>query len=576
MLAARIFRGAAAVALSVGVAVAAAVAPPSQAADPGPVELAIIAPIVAPAGTIGLLSSDALDIYTGPGGALTRQLDAVIDRPVTLAIDPMIIASIRALGGAAPVSAATWLDRLERAGNESFLLPYADSDVTLGIQAGSPFVIAPESFAFAIDPANFGPAVSPEESPSPGVTPSPTPTDEADLPALPTTDDLLAWPNVIPGLVWPRAGTVAESDLATLTLSGFSSVILSSGNVTRDATAGPLLSINGSTAIVTDDTVSERLGAAAGTSTTDGFQSALPSLRAAVASAGTVQSGQAAVVATLPRSVQRPGTSTAASISALLTSQDVTLVPLSVALADREPIAASLAPGSHDQAQISEANRLLVAESADARFAPIVDDATTITAPRRLALLALLSTQWGENPTRWTTAVANYVEASEDLRSSVEIVTTSPFTLLADNGTLPIPVSNQLGQAVTVYLTIRPLTAQLAVTEINVPVTIEPNSQARASVPVQAISNGSVQAVMTLSSSDGSQVGQPAVTEINVQAGWETPVVLIIGGLVVVVFAVGLVRNILRRRGSKESAESTEDAESTEEADTEAKPGNDG
>ena len=547
------FRGAAAVALAVGVAVAGGVAPTADAAEAGPVQLAVIAPIVSPAGTVGLLSSDALEVHTGPGGALTRQLDAVIDRPVTIAIDPMIIVSIRVLGVSAPPTAATWLSRLERAGNETFLLPYADSDVTLGIQAGSPLVIEPETFTFAIDPANFGPAVTPEASPTPGQTPTPTPTpsDDAEPPSLPTTEDLLSWPNSIEGLVWPAAGTVSEADLGVLTASGYSSVILSSGNVERDAASGPLVEVGGLSAIVTDDAVSERLAAAAGTSTPDGFQTSLPSLRASVASAGSAASS---VVATLPRSVQRTGTNTAATISALQSSADVTLVPLSAALAGRLPAAAaSLAPGSHSPEQIAEANRMLVAESADARFAPIVEDSTTISSPRRLALLALLSTQWAENPARWATGVENYVEASEDLRSSVEIVTTSPFTLLADNGALPIPVSNQLDQAVTVYLTIRPLTAQLAVTEVNVPVTIEPNSQARANVPVQAISNGSVQVVMTLSSADGSQVGQPAVTEINVQAGWETPVVLVIGGLVVVVFAVGLVRNILRRRrGSKD------------------------
>lgn len=552
MLAARIFRGAAAVALAVGVAAAAGVAPPAQAADPGPVELAIIAPIVAPAGTVGLLSSDALAVYTGPGGVLTRQLDAVIERPVTLAIDPMIIVSIRMLGVSAPASAATWLSRLERATNESFLLPYADSDVTLGIHAGSTVVLEPESFSYAIDPANFGPAATPDETPTAPGSPTPSPTADSEPPSLPTTEDLLRWPAVIPQLVWPNAGTVGDADLAVIGASGFSSIILSSGNVTRDATAGPLVTIGDLSAIVTDDAVSERLTAAAGTSTAEGLQSALPTLTASVANAGAVQNGPPSVVASFARSVPPSGTNVASTISALQSNPDVTLVPLSAALDGREAAAASLAPGAHSQEQIAEANRLVVAEVADARFAPIVEDATTITAPRRLALLALLSGQWQENPARWSTAVQGYVETSEDLRSSVEIVTTSPFTLLADNGTLPIPVSNQLNQPVTVYLTIRPLTAQLAVSEVNVPVTIEPNSQARASVPVQAISNGSVQVVMTLSSSDGSQVGQPAITEINVQAGWETPVVLVIGGLVIVVFAVGLVRNILRRRGSKD------------------------
>jgi hypothetical protein len=191
---------------------------------------------------------------------------------------------------------------------------------------------------------------------------------------------------------------------------------------------------------------------------------------------------------------------------------------------------------------------MLVAETSDARFASIVEDPTTITAPRRVALLRLLSIGWIGNEAGWSTAVQRQIDSSDDLRSSVGIVTTSPFTLLADNGTLPIPVSNELDEAVTVYLTVRPLTGKLAVSDSRVEVKIEPNAQARAQVPVQAISNGSVQVVMTLTSASGTSIGQPAITEINVQAGWETPIVLAIGAVVVLVFAGGLVRNIVRRR----------------------------
>jgi hypothetical protein len=57
-----------------------------------------------------------------------------------------------------------------------------------------------------------------------------------------------------------------------------------------------------------------------------------------------------------------------------------------------------------------------------------------------------------------------------------------------------------------------------------------------------------VQVLVTLNSSAGVQVGAPTVAEINVQAGWETPIVLVLAAIVVMVFAVGIVRNILRRR----------------------------
>jgi len=37
-------------------------------------------------------------------------------------------------------------------------------------------------------------------------------------------------------------------------------------------------------------------------------------------------------------------------------------------------------------------------------------------------------------------------------------------------------------------------------------------------------------------------------TKVNVQAGWETPIVVVIAILVIALFGFGIVRSILRRR----------------------------
>lgn len=544
MLAARVSRGAAAVSIAIGLVVASAVVPSAQAADPGPVEVAIIAPIVAPPGTTGLIPADLLEQYTSPTGLLSRQLDAVAGRPVTIAIDPMILASIRVLGTGAPATALAWLDSLESATNESFLLPYADSDVTLATQAGSMSVLSPEGFSFAIDPTLFGPAVE---------TSTPTPTeapDEDAAPALPTTEDLLAWDSDFPTTIWPREGTVSSSDLGAFAASGFDTVILSSGNVSRDATTGPSVDLDGTPAIITDDAVSAALRAAATSLTQEGLQAALPGLQSAIAEAGAVQDGQAAVVASLDRAVAVTGSSVSLTIASLSADASITLVPLSDALDGSTAGPATLVDGAQDADRVAVVGRLLEAQSAEARFATILADPSTLTAPRRLEVLGLLSIGWKDNTAGWAAATDDFLDASADLLDAVQVVTTSTFTLLADNATLPIPIRNDLAQAVTVYVTVRPETAQLAVTDSLVEVTIEPNSQAKAQIPVQAITNGSVQVLITLTSAAGIGIGQPAVTEINVQAGWETPIVLVLAGIVVLVFAVGIVRNIFRRRRS--------------------------
>ena len=81
-----------------------------------------------PADDDRLLDAETLTTYTAPGGLLTRQLDAVVGTTVAIGLDPMIVASIRVLGTAAPAVGA----RLPRApgdwSNEVFLLAYADAD----------------------------------------------------------------------------------------------------------------------------------------------------------------------------------------------------------------------------------------------------------------------------------------------------------------------------------------------------------------------------------------------------------------------------------------------------------------
>ena len=62
------------------------------------------------------------------------------------------------------------------------------------------------------------------------------------------------------------------------------------------------------------------------------------------------------------------------------------------------------------------------------------------------------------------------------------------------------------------------------------------------------LTNGTVDFVVTLAAANGQQIGSDVVGEVNVQAGWETPIVIAIAGVVVLIFGVGIVRTILRRR----------------------------
>ena len=199
------------------------------------VGLGLVMPIVVPREPTGIIDSETLQGYTEPAGLLSRELNAALSPsfPMAIAVDPMILASIRLLGSDAPQSAIDWMSRLESAPNDKFTLSYADSDLTAGVQAGAGAVLAPQSLDFALDEARFD-APTDEATQSPEPT---APTDEPGAVVLPTTEELLALPNSVGGIGWPAADSVVTDDLPALTAAGYSSLILSSGNVASEGTS---------------------------------------------------------------------------------------------------------------------------------------------------------------------------------------------------------------------------------------------------------------------------------------------------------------------------------------------------
>ncbi|MEP6480623.1 MAG: DUF6049 family protein [Rhodoglobus sp.] len=511
-----------------------------------PVKVAIIVPLVVPHSDTGLLTADDLVQYTSPLGLLTRQLDAVIDRPVALAIDPMIIVSIRALGAAAPLTATDWLDRLAAASNQTFALAYSDTDLTLATQAGAPIIPAPQSFDFALDAANFAPASAATATPAPTAPPT-----TSTPPAWPSTQTLLDWPYSLSGIAWPGEDTVVTKDLKPLAASGYTTAILSSSNVNREAGAGASVKVGDEGVLVSDAPVSVALRSAARAVSDDEWNSAMVVLRAAIQAAGASQPAGATVLGTFDREVPFTGGRLSETVSALATTSDVLDVPISSVIAG-PATKATISEKPQPDDRVLLATRVLAAERSEQLFASVAKSPLAVTAPRRLEVLSLFGNQWQSNLVAWPAAAEDFLAASKDLTSSVSVVAGSRINLLADRATLPIAVTNKLDQAVTVYITIEPDTALLAVESSAIKLVIEPNSQGKGQVPVQAISNGRVGITISLASASGVAIGSPTRASINVQAGWETPVVVVLAALVVGTFAAGIVRVIFRRR--RESA----------------------
>lgn len=502
--------------------------------------LAIAMPIVTPPGTTGLLSAEELTAWTAPDGLLTAQLDTALAHSIAVGVDPMILASIRILGTSAPASAVEWLDRFALLRGDTFALNYADADQALLSRAGGTVPLAPISFP--IDPELFAPES--EETPPPIEAPSGSPS------AVPTPESLVAGEFSLLDLAWPRDDSIGQGDLAALRAAGYSRVLLNSAEVGVSPVT-PNVLVDDVAVSVSDDDVSLLLRSAASATTELDWRHAMTSLAAHLAVAGAEHRGTT-LLATLGREGSSYGPRLGATLTALEELPWVTPTRLSDTISG-SAASARLVPAAESPDRVRTVTELLASEAATEQFSSVVVDPTLVTGPRRLSLLALLASSWASDAEGWARSARAYVSQGEELLDSVHIPDSSTITFLQEKGNLPIAVMNELDFPVTVYVTVQPERAILDVLDDRVELTIEANSQAKASIPVQSIANGEVRTKVFLTSPAGVLVSTPAFVVLNVQAGWETAATVVLAIIVVALFAAGIARTVLRWRRLRSS-----------------------
>lgn len=551
-------------------------------------DVAVVVPLTPPVERDAILSANALSSLTDETGALTRQLDALDGSPATIGLDPRIPASIRLLGSDAPGSAVSWLDRLEELPNEVFLLGYADADpVVLSQALGAP-ALEPRAFDFAIDPELFRRAPTVTSTPSPTTTtPSPTstpgptsaagprtapdppetgepedehgdpsveqpsplpadpPTDpaEPEVPAIPTTRTLLGWGADITGLVWPGDDTVVRDDLELLIAGGAETVLLTSDNVDRE---GPHLDLGELGALVSDAELSTVFRDAVLARTTIDADSAEQDLTELVA-ATAAQSDRARVI-TLDRDWAVGGLRLAEALDAVSTAAETRFVTLAEVL-DSPSERGSIVDRPQSEERLEASRRIVAALERERNFAPILLDQEELLGPRTLMALQLFSVGWLGRDQLWSSSVEGFLDVSDTLLGSVQIVESELESLvLASRTELPVSVSNALGAPVTVFVEVRSRLPSLRIEEQLVELQLGPNSTSRALIPVESVANGRVVVDVTLRNAAGEQLGEAKDMILDFQAGWETAGTVIAAALVVALFLFGIVRNVLRRR----------------------------
>ncbi|GAA0990618.1 hypothetical protein GCM10009563_01720 [Subtercola frigoramans] len=529
--------------------------------------LGLIMPITVPPTSAGLLSATTLTDYTGTDGVLTKKLDAVAGRPVTLAIDPMIIVSIRVLGTTAPQSSLDWLARLAAAPNASFPLSYADSDLAIERQAGAPAVLSPTSFDYALSASNFQslptpdpftlfaptPAQTAPAAPaSPGAPTTPTPAPGQ----LPTFSDLTSWDYTRTDLAWPAANTVSTGDSTFFAQSGLTTSILSSDNVTVAAqgiTPNAPASVDGSSSILLDAQITDALQTAADAATEAPRDAALAELSAILAvTTGTSPGTTPSLAASLGRDAPTSSFGVMRVLDVLEALPWAAEVPLGDVLTAPQTPGISLRDSPQETSRADAVRSMLTSESQVAAFAPVIDVPELITGRQRASLLGVLAQSWSADTDGRATAEAVYQKASADTLSSVQIVDGSSINLLASNGDVPVNIRNSLAWPVTVILQVTPSNGRIVVEPNRIDITVEAQSQKTAKVPVKAaVASGEVNLRLELYNRNGVLVSQAQPLQINVSADWEGIGTLIIAILAVAFLAFGIIRQIRKRRRAR-------------------------
>ncbi len=512
----------------------------------GPLSVAVLVPIGVAPTTTGLVSAEDLARYTGQFGTLTRQLDAVAGSSATLAVDPMVIASIRVLGSAAPESALAWLVRLEALPNETFTLAYADADLVSAARTGTLDALTPSGFGFALDPANFTPVATPAPNETPTPTPSATP-DPDQAPPFPTTDEILAWATTLPAIAWPADESVGSGDLGPLAAAGYADVVVSSELA---GSSSPFVAFDDIRGIVSDARLSAQFrDATAAISETDRAV-ALTSFDATLASQLGAAPGRGIVV-TLDRGWADSMSGAVETFAHLQTTPSAQPVTLSEILAT-EPTPASLPEAAADADREQVFTSLAEAAANETTFSSVVVDPAPLLDTRALDRIALYGNGWRADATSWGVAVDAFHARSDAILSSVQIERGSDVVLLARNTDFRVSVSNELPYAINVRVGITPQSPILRV-EGDVELVVEPQSTGSARVPVEAVANGDVMVQATLHSPTGVPIDS-AFVRVTAQAEWEGIGTTVFVAILLIVFGAGIVRLILRRRRARAAA----------------------
>ena len=565
-------------------------------------QLTMIVPLVFSADVRTMPSKKQLESLTPQWEEL---LTAATSQQATLAIDPRVIAGIRALGTEAPEEARAFLAKLEASELHSFLLQFADADPAAQAALGVDTLLQPSSLEFVTKdgkfPAQVGPGdlggngqdgastpatddaqqsgdaakgqlpadgASPERTgdtsaeqlagvsateASGGTTPDGTagpadpsePGGEEEPPSdgsVPTLADLLAWPQATQQLAWPAEGEANEQTVSLLRDSGITSLVLSSDNVSLSG--GARATLGSGTAIITDSDLGEysRTALDADTPTERGHGTA--QLTASLALAA--QDGQHGLVL----GFDRGAIGEAASPASLLTSIGKLPWVDTVEMQTQPSGSATLTAGETGERRAELLLSAYVREPSIDDIGKVLVHPEYLSGYQRTRLLDLLSTRYASPEFDFDAAAAKYQARDAELLDGVQAINTGSTQIVGVKTQIPVQLHNSLPFDAVVNVEAVPASAALSVdTSRFDAVAVPAVGNARLLIPVQSrVSSGESGLVITVTAESGDLTVYAGTLSVLISSVVEAIALWSLGVIAALLLGFGVWRSVRRSR----------------------------
>lgn len=185
-------------------------------------------------------------------------------------------------------------------------------------------------------------------------------------------------------------------------------------------------------------------------------------------------------------------------------------------------------------------------------FADSTSDPKAVNATLHDDILPTVSASIGTD--EQVTRASQFSAKVSNLRSLVSLVPSDTVNLINKSADFPIRVRNDLAWDVNVTVTINPSDPRLKVRQSAI-TTIPARTVTAVNVPVNAIGSGDIEVTYQINTADGALLAISDDILVRMRAGWEDAFTITVAIAFGLLFVIGLVRSVRKRRAGREEEE---------------------